>query len=305
MVHSRLGCVEFSFMPASSWITILVLAIGALLSLSEVWKDWNERGSRKKTFRSIKIGLTFVAFLVGAILVVRTSKESSKAESDSKLQIQGLQSTVSTEIANNDRQYTRNQAELHGLRDELSELKTETATVELRRKITTLEAKIDKSLIPVAKASLVFSFFPFSVASDGSSKAVTDAVRPIAADGTAHLDVDVGKLTEVDAVDGEIILSVCDACKLVKMPDGFVREAGQSEQIINMPFARVLAKSVLPRISLDLIVPLNQYEEMPIGMTYRCRTCVIEPAALSILARLHRDTVQMPPNLHAPAKPKH
>jgi hypothetical protein len=292
-------------MPASSWITIGVLAIGALLSLSEVWKDWNERGSRKKTFRSIKIGLTFVAFIVGAILVVRTSKETSKAESDSRLQIQGLQSAVSTEIANNDTQYERNQLELHGLRGELGELKTESATVELRKKITTLESKIDKSLIPAPKASLVFSFFPFSVASDGSSKAVTDAVRAIAADGAVHLDIDVGNLTEVDAVDGEIILSVCDVCKLVKMPDSFVREAGQSEQVINMPFARVLAKTVLPRISLDLIVPVSQYVDTRVWMTYRCRTCVIEPAALSILARLHRDTVQMPPNLHAPATPKH
>jgi hypothetical protein len=292
-------------MPASSWITIGVLAIGALLSLSEVWKDWNERGSRKKTFRSIKIGLTFLAFLIGAILVVRTSKETSKAESDSRLQIQGLQSTVSAEIANNDRQYTRNQVELHGLRDELSELKTETATVELRKKITTLEAKLDKSLTPAPKASLIFSFFPFSVASDGSTHAVTDAVRPIAADGTFHLDVEVGNMTDVDALDGEIILVVCDACKLVKIPDGFLRREGQPEQTINMPFARVLAKSVLPRISLDLAISPIQYEDVAVGMTYRCHTCVIETAARTILARLHRDTVQMPPNLHAPAKPKH
>lgn len=119
------------------------------------------------------------------------------------------------------------------------------------------------------------------------------------------MDVDVGNATEVDAVDGEIILSVRDACKLVKIPDGFVRREGQPEQTINMPFARVLAKSVLPRISLDLAVPPSQYEDVSVGMTYRCRTCVIEPAGLIILARLHRDTVQMPPNLHAPAKPKH
>ena len=147
-------------MPASSWITIGVLAIGALLSLSEVWKDWNERGSRKRTFRSIKIGLTFLAFIIGAILVVRTSKETSKAESDSRLQIQGLQSTVSAEIANSDRQYSRNQLELHRLRDELSELKTETATVELRKKITMLESQLDKSLAPVPKSVPGFQFLP-------------------------------------------------------------------------------------------------------------------------------------------------
>jgi hypothetical protein len=147
-------------MPASSWITIGVLAIGALLSLSEVWKDWNERGSRKKTFRSIKIGLTFVAFIIGALLVVRTSKQTSKAENDSRLQIQGLQSAVSTEIANNDKQYSRNQLELHGLRDELSELKTETASVELRKKITTLEAKLDKSLVPRTESVSAFRFLP-------------------------------------------------------------------------------------------------------------------------------------------------
>jgi hypothetical protein len=282
----------------------------ATIAFVGIWKDWHEKNKRDQIHsKHVYVFLTLLTFGLLTLTLIdtqNTRKHAAEAKIESRDEIKRLETAVSIESANNDKQYDRNQKELLGLRDQVSDLKTESATTELRKKITTLEAQLDKSLTPAPKATLVFSFFPFAPSPENANVPVpvTDIAEPLSADGAFHVNVGVANQTEVDAVDGEIVLQICDVCKFTKLPDGFIRHEGQSDQIINMPFVRVLAKTILPRIALDLTVPSAQYGNINLAMTYRCRTCVIESNRSIILVRLTRDTLQMPPNLRGRAKTK-
>jgi hypothetical protein len=247
-------------MPLSAWITIAMLAIGSLLPFFEVWKEWDDPGSRKKTFRWVKIGITFVAFIIGSFLVNRSSKESSVAETENKSRIEKLQGSVQTQTDNNDKQYARDQAELKDIRGQLDDIKMQVTTADLQKKIADLRMKLDKSMEPKPKASLVFSFYPFSIPKDDNDENVTvkQISAPVAPDGSVHVDVGIGNPTSIDAIDGEITIEICGACKFVKMPEGFGRLKGQPETQINKPFARILAKTVLSPIGIDVTIPSLQ-----------------------------------------------
>ena len=281
-------------MPATSWLTIAILVLGFITSLVEVWKDWNERGSRKRHFRWWKLVLTVLGFPIGVLLVSHTYQDASKTESDNKAQIKGLQSAVETQIRNNNTQYERNQTELHNIGGQLVELKTQVATEELRKKIAALQDQLAKSLAPAPKASLTFSFYPVALSSDNQSAPVTDVTLPVAPDGTVHVDFVIVNMTSVDALEGDINLQLCDDCKFANPPDGFSRLAGQSNREVNMPFQHVLAKSMLAERSVDIIPPPANFGSFVMGIHYRCRTCVIDTASSSALVRLRRDTLQLP-----------
>ena len=268
--------------------------LGFITSLVEVWKDWNERGVRKRRFRWWKLVLTVLGFPIGVLLVCLTYRETSKTESDSRAQIQRLQSAVETQIRNNDTQYERNQTELHNIGGQLIELKTQVATEELRKKITALQDQLAKSLAPAPKASLTFSFYPIGVSGDNTSVPVTDVILPVASDGTVRVDFVIINMTSIDALEGDINLQICDDCKFAKPPDGFSRLAGQSDREMNMPFQHVLAKSMLPERSVDIVAPPAKYSNFWMGINYRCRTCVIDTAVSHGLVRLRRDTVRLP-----------
>jgi hypothetical protein len=272
-------------------LTIAILVLGFVTSLVEVWKDWNERGVRKRRFRWWKLSLTVLGFPIAVLLVWHTYQDASKTESDNKVQIQRLQSAVETQIRNNDTQYERNQTELHNIGGQLIELKTQVATEELRKKITALQDQLAKSLAPAPRALLTFSFYPVGVAAD---VAVTDVTLPVAPDGSVHVDFIIMNLTSVDALEGDVNLQICDDCKFVKPPDGFSRLAGQSEREMNWPFQHILAKSMVAEKSVDILAPPAKYGTFLMGINYRCRTCVIDTKPSLGLVRLRRDTVQLP-----------
>jgi len=282
-----------------------MLAIGSLLPLFEVWKDWDDPGSRKRAFRFVKIVVTFVAFIIGSFLVNRSSKESSAAETQNKGRIEKLQGSIQTQTDNNDKQYGRDQAELKDIRGQLDDIKMQVTTADLQKKIAELESKLVKSMEPKPKASLIFSFYPFSMPKDNDDEnvAVKQIGAPVAPDGSVHVDVGIGNPTSVDAIDGEITIEICGACKFVKIPEGFGRLKGQSETQINKPFTRILAKTVLSPIGIDVTIPSLQYVNFTISMTYRCTTCeLVDLNASTLVVEAKRDVIQMPPDLHPPRK---
>jgi len=279
-------------MHASAWLTIGVLLIGFGLSLIDIRREWHERSKEKTKFRYWKIVLTTLSFAAAIGLVFFTAKETDTAERANAAQTAKLQGAVENQTKNNQVQYERNQAELGKIQGQLTDIKTEFATEELRKKITTLEGQLDKSLAPAPKASLQLTFFPTGPATEGVPAPVTDTILPVGDDGIVHIEFMVINSTSVDAVDGGYNVQVCDVCKFAKEPSGFSRVPGSRETERNALFQRLLAKSVSEMRSVDVNVPVA-FHEFEIAFTYRCHTCVVVgPQNLKV--RLRRDTVRLP-----------
>jgi hypothetical protein len=113
------------------------------------------------------------------------------------------------------------------LSDEVSNLQTQVKTEALQKKLATVEAelqKTQKTLAPGPKAVLAFSFEPFVNPPAGSGTPVvpvTDVTLHVLADGSVHFEFTVLNLSDVDAVDGELFLQICDDCKFAKELAGF------------------------------------------------------------------------------------
>lgn len=83
-------------------------------------------------------------------------------------------------------------------------------------------------------------------------------------------------LTNVDAVDGAIMLYVCEKCSFVTEPTGFSRVTGSPDDQRNYPIRQISAKTKTELMEFDMGVPgPGRYG---VGINYRCRTCVIPNA---------------------------
>lgn len=172
------------------------------------------------------------------------------------------------------------------LSDELSNLRTQVKTEALQKKLATMEAelqKTQKALAPGPKAVLTFAFD----AGYFNSQPVTEVKLPILADGSVHVEFTVLNKTEVDALDGEFVLLICDDCKFAKEPAGFRKVAGNSDRERNVVFQRILAKTALEKMTVDITVP-SKVNGIVLGITYRCRTCILQAEPSTGIVRLVR-----------------
>ena len=153
-------------------------------------------------------------------------------------------------------------------------------TEALQKKLANVELelqKTQKALAPSPKASLAFSFEPFNnppAGSGASAVPATETRLPVLPDGTVHIVFTVINLTDIDAVDGELTVVICDDCNFAKEPAGFRKLVGQPDRQRNMRFQRIFARTSLQNITLHLVVP-PMVTRIEIGILYRCRTCVL------------------------------
>jgi hypothetical protein len=268
--------ISWTFNAFPYFLPVVTLILGLLTLL----KEWEEYKNPR-----LRIAVGCVLIIVGLLTIVSLYLESEEkrqaAETISRLegQVKGLEGEVK---AANTAQKENTQLFVDSfkkLSDEVSNLRTQVKTEPLQKKLETVEAELQrtqKALDP-PKAVLSFSFFPFINPPAGSRTPVTpvtDVTLPVLADGSIRVEFTVLNLSNADALDGSITLQICDDCKFAKEPPGFRKLAGQSDTQRYMEFKRILTQVSLETMTVDVTVP-PRFERILVGITYRCRTCVV------------------------------
>ncbi len=131
-----------------------------------------------------------------------------------------------------------------------------------------------KALAPGPKATLAFTFWPFFNPPLPQRVALSSEARfPTNDDGSYHIQFTVVNLTDVDALEGEFTLVICDLCKFAKEPPGFLKLPGQKDTERYQRFDRILPVTSLAVMTADITAP--DIPDFNVGIFYRCRTCVV------------------------------
>jgi hypothetical protein len=266
----------------------LLAAATIALAVFELIKDWDD-------YRNswLKISALGAMCLIAVLTFVSLHQDNQdkRAQREDAKKLEGEVEAANKAQTNNTVLFL---SQFKDLSQQVSTLQTEVKTDTLQKKLATVQAELqstEKALAPGPKAQLSFSFDPPSYSPDGKqSFPSTEITLPVSAADTISVPFDIMNTTEVDALDGEVTLVICKGCKFVKDPDEFRQLSGQPDGARNMPFARILPKSMVNK-TVDVIVPKG-YADVILGITYRCKTCDV-PKDVSQgtvrLARLGRD----------------
>ena len=157
------------------------------------------------------------------------------------------------------------QAEFDKMTDRVAQLQTQVATTDLKTEADKLQADLEatrKAMNP-DKVSLTFSFI------QRTSKPIhTVAVQQT--NNIVHLKFWVDNPTDTDALDGDLIIVICDDCKFRSEPAGSQHILGSPETQRNISFERVLAHTQLPTIEFDVEEHANPFSMAVFAV---CHTC--------------------------------
>jgi hypothetical protein len=252
------------------------VVIPSLIAASQIrFKDWNSYNP--KSIRYLLLLAVFIACGWGILYQNQQmrDKATATARADAAQKAQQDNTAIFTKS-------------FSALSTELSDLKTKVTTEDLQKKIITLQAKLDRALNP-PQAKLAFSFAPFKTVkiddSHNSGEPVTEKNLSLSPDGSLHVDFTVLNLTDVDAIDGEMTLQICDVCKFAKEPAEFSKLAGQDERQRHKTFDRIHSKVAFYTLSADISVPPGS-KDVALGMYFRCNTCVHDPDPVRIMAHV-------------------
>jgi hypothetical protein len=252
------------------------VVIPSLIAASQIrFKDWNSYNPR--SIRYLLLLAVLIACSWGILYQSQqiSDKAATSARADAAQKAQQDNTTIFAKS-------------LSALSTELGDLKTKVTTEDLQKKIITLQAKLDNALNP-PQARLAFSFAPFKTVktddSHSSGEPVTEKNLSLSPDGSLHVDFTVLNLTDVDAIDGEMMLQICDVCKFAKEPAEFSKLAGQDERQRHKTFDRIHSQVALYTLSADIIVPPGS-KNVALGMYFRCKTCVRNPNIVRIMAHV-------------------
>jgi hypothetical protein len=265
-----------------------VVFVGAIVDLI---KDWDKYNNAK-----LKMMAPLVLVLVCALTVINQyhdNTEKAEATRKSTEQNQNLQGQVK---AANDAQRDNTTlflAQFEKLNQQVSDLKTEVKTDTLQKRLTSVQADLEatqRALEPGPKATLAFSFMDAKAASQ--LQALTDAIIPVNSEGNVHVEFTLMNPTEVDALDVQVNLNICDQCRFAKEPPGFIKLSSELDTERFRQFANIPAKSVLETMTADISLP-PPYAAFVVGLKYRCRTCVLPKVPLVGTVKVVRETLQM------------
>jgi len=284
-----------NFVP---YLLPLVVFVGAVVDLI---KDWDKYNNAK-----LKMAAPAVLVLVCALTVVNQYHDNiEKAELN-----QNQQGQVK---AANDAQRDNTKlfiSSFNALHQEVGDLRTQIKTDALQKKADALQKKLtsvqadleatQKALAPGPKATLAFSFMDAKAASQ--LQPLTEATIPVNSDGNVHVEFTLMNPTEVDALDVQVNLDICDQCKFAKEPPGFTKLAIDLDTERFRQFANIPGKSVLETLSADIALP-PPYMTFVMILKYRCRTCVIPKELSSGTIHVVRETLQMPKDVLQQKRP--
>ena len=254
----------FSSIP---YLLALVVLVGAIVDLR---KDWDK-------YKGSKLKMTaLVVLFLGSVLTLVVLREDRREKENARQEMRRLEGKAD---AANAAQVANTQlyiGSFQELNNELSELKTQVKTDALQKKLTSVQADLEatqKALAPGPKAVLAFTFWPFyNPAPPQPVVLATQARFPTNDDGSYHVEFSVLNVTDVDALDGQITLVICDLCKFAKEPAGFSKLNGQGDTERNQDFQRILARTQVSETA-DIIAPKNH--NFTVGISYRCHTCIL------------------------------
>jgi hypothetical protein len=272
---------------ASWWIEripyiLAILTCGA--SAFELLKK-KKSDDEKPWFRIVSL---VVLIAVAILSMITLHHERVKQAQDAAASIARAQ-TAKEDQNSNTAQFLQQFKDLSG---QLADLKTQVKTDALQKKIDALQGDLaanERAMAPGPKASLIFTFWPFvnpPLGSDQHAQPNTDITLPVNSDGTVHIEFTFLNLTDVDALDGDVTLVICDRCSFAKEPEGVEKGTNENERLY--PFTDFHALSNYGKRSVDVTVPANG-GSLLIGTQYRCRTCDIPKALSNGLVRLKRD----------------
>jgi hypothetical protein len=138
-------------------------------------------------------------------------------------------------------------SEFDKLSNRVAKLQSQVATTDLKAEAEKLQADLEstrKSMVP-AKALLTYSFGP-------NSKEPTHTLFTQQADNAVHVKFTVDNPTDTDAMDGSVIVLICDVCKFKGEPSGAMHVEGAAQTQRNTPR--------LPLSSLMLNPPSTRFK---------------------------------------------
>jgi len=262
-----------------------VLAIATILAGGlDLYHRWAEL--REKPLRKL-VPILFV--LIGLLTLVSLhydNTEKQKADQDIqglKTQVQVATKAEDTAIRNQKDNTATFLSQFQRLSGEVADLKTKVQTAALQKRLATVQGELEKTqkaLAPAPKATLLFSFVPFSNPPlPQLSVPSTDVTLPVRQDGSVHVQFALINNTAVDALDGDITLQICDHCRFAKEPAGFTTIPGERETQRYMTFDHIFHVSHTVTMDVD-VTPLPDAPSFKMGVIYRCRTCVADAGVI-------------------------
>ena len=239
------------------------------LALLYLAKDWE---SHKKSWRRLTVLCLIV--LIGVSGIVNThyvnKKIDSQRQADQKT-IAGLKEAVDTANRNQEDNTKQFVNAFDKMSQKLNELQTQVKTAGLQKEADQLRTELratQRAMVP-PKAALTFTF-ERPRPDDALLQTVTLPVK----NDVVHVEFTVRNETEVPALNGELTLIICNACKFATEPPFFEKLPGQADTQRNYKFDRILPKSELKTLSADIKVPpTGSAVELTVG--YRCVNCII------------------------------
>ena len=269
-------------------IPYILAAFTCLASAFELFKKKPE--GEKPWFRNVSLGFLFVVAILS--IAALHHERSEQAQNASKLDAQAK--TAKEDQDTNTKRFLESFKDLSG---QVADLKTQVRTDALQKKLDAVQSELlanERAMAPGPKASLVFTFWPFvnpTLESGSPAQPNTDITLPVDSNGAVHIDFSFLNLTDVDALDGDVTLDICDLCSFAKEPEGATKGSGNPETERLYPFTDFHAKTHYDKRSVDITVPKSG-GSLWIGIQYRCRTCDIPKTLSRGLVRLKRDFIK-------------
>jgi hypothetical protein len=235
--------------------------------------------------RTVVVVLFILVGILSLLSLYHDNREKQQAGQKAEQEIQGLNekldlaNTAQQTAIQDQRENTKIFADqFQKLSDELGDLKTQVKTEALQKKLVTVQTELEKTqkaLAPGPKARLQFTFVPFvNPPNPKDAVLITDVTLPVSKDGIVHIEFNVVNLSDADAVDGDVVFQIPDKCKFAKEPEGLIRVRGAPDTQRDMAFRYINRMSMPANMAVDVIVPA-EWQFFAVGITYRCRTCVL------------------------------
>jgi hypothetical protein len=265
-------------MSGSSIWAIAVLVVASAVTFITLITEKQEQetpAGLRKWRRTTLVVLTTMALILGLGQIIKSGKESRKAEKDhatehdaDKAQISILQRSLTMLGQVNQTQYDRSQGVLRELQGQVTQLKLGKLTEEDRKKISSLEAQLKAAMAPKPKAKLAFGFYE-PVMKQGDVR----VEKYFSVEGDVlKLDLVIHNTSDVKTGNIAGWIRVCNECKLHNEPPDSIKERGSPafERHYKIPD---VSPGVAAQIA-DVEVETPRWMlRMPISFSYTCDEC--------------------------------
>jgi hypothetical protein len=283
-----------------------------LLAFFSLYEDFFSSKSSKR-----RIGMS-VGLIVAAVFIMVSVRIADKqhTQDESKItalnthidSLQGLVKDANQTVKDTSKQLSEARAadttkflsEFDSLSGRVADLQTQVATTDLKAEAANLQADLEatrKAMNP-EKAKLDFSL--------DSSKPSLHTIALEQHNNVVHLKIEVSNDSDADALDGDVIITICDKCKYRSEPAGTNHLDGAPETQRNLVFERVLAHTGVALIEFDVEAPSFPFN-LSVGVV--CRTCVGIRSTKSFygdsIATVYVTNPQPNPLLNLPPIPVH